>query len=157
MTRPLNGQSFHGHSEDGRPLHQQVGALCYRVSSKGRVKVLMVTSRGTGRWILPKGWPINGLTAAQAAATEAWEEAGVSGQVLDRVVGQFTYDKARDGAPPLACRVDVFPLRVDALSADFPECTERKREWMSLERAAKQVGAADVSALLRAFSPDDLV
>jgi len=143
-------------SPDDRQLHRQVGALCYRVSSKGRVKVLMVTSRRTGRWIIPKGWPMAGKTAAEAAAIEAWEEAGVEGRIRDGIIGRFTYDKIRDGEEALVCRVEVFPLKVKDLAERFPERDERKREWMSQGRAAKQVAEPELSALLRGFAPEEM-
>ena len=126
-------------------LHQQVGALCYRITAKGRVKVLLVTSRRTRRWIIPKGWPMEGKSAAQAAGVEAWEEAG-----------RFTYDKVREAAPNLRCRVDVFALKVHKLADSFPEREDRLRVWMSLSRAAKQVAEPELAALLRSFSPKGL-
>ncbi len=137
-------------------LHQQVGALCYRITAKGRVKVLLVTSRRTRRWIIPKGWPMEGKSAAQAAGVEAWEEAGVTGETLDMPIGRFTYDKVREAAPNLRCRVDVFALKVHKLADRFPEREDRLRVWMSLGRAAKQVAEPELAALLRSFSPKGL-
>ncbi|MCG7625611.1 NUDIX hydrolase [Epibacterium sp. Ofav1-8] len=139
--------------QDDRQLHPQVGALCYRITAKGRVKVLLVTSRRTGRWIIPKGWPMDGKTAAEAATIEAWEEAGVRGQALDGRIGRFSYVKTRENATALACRVDVFPLRVRGLATQFPERGERRRAWMSLRRAAKQVAEPELAALLSSFAP----
>ncbi|MEN9850080.1 MAG: hypothetical protein RL128_243, partial [Pseudomonadota bacterium] len=60
----------------------QYGALCWRMH-RGKVEVLLITSRDTGRWVIPKGWPIDGLAPAQTAAREAWEEAGVEGDIAD--------------------------------------------------------------------------
>src|SRR6476661_3610138 len=83
-----------------RAVRVQYGALPYRLGSAS-VEVLLVTSRATKRWIIPKGWPIKGLTPAKAAAREAYEEAGVRGRVAGRAVGQFRYQKRlqdRDGS-----------------------------------------------------------
>ena len=81
-------------------MAEQVGALCWRLH-KWRVQVLLVTSRDTGRWVLPKGWPMAGKTAEAAAAREAWEEAGVEGLVQAQSIGRYCYDKIRPNAVPL--------------------------------------------------------
>ena len=64
-----------------RPERHQVAALCWRMGQGGAVEILLVTSRDTGRWVIPKGWPMDGKSASAAAAREAWEEAGVKGTV----------------------------------------------------------------------------
>ena len=80
-----------------RPKRLQVAALCYR-GEGDKTEVLIVSSRGTGRWIIPKGWPIRGLTSAQAALQEAWEEAGVrKGRTTGEVIGSYTYKKRKSG------------------------------------------------------------
>lgn len=127
--------------------HQQVGAVCWRMH-KGKVEVLLVTSRDTGRWIIPKGWPIKGLTDAQSAAREAWEEAGVEGAVSDAGIGSYSYDKRRLPKPPLPCKVTVFPLRVGRLADKFPEKNERQRKWFSARKAAKKVDEPQLRDLL---------
>ena len=48
-----------------RPERMQVSALCHRRDASGKTEILLITSRGTGRWILPKGWPIDGLSGAR--------------------------------------------------------------------------------------------
>ena len=77
---------------DSKGQSTQVAALCWR-KHRDRVEVLLITSRDTGRWVLPKGWPIPGLNAHEAAAIEAWEEAGVRGPVTPDALGYFGYDK----------------------------------------------------------------
>lgn len=72
----------------------QYGALCYRVGTEnGKVEVLLITSRGTGRWIIPRGWPMRKKKPHEAAEIEAWEEAGVRGRVRKTPVGRYTYLK----------------------------------------------------------------
>ena len=78
-----------------RDVRSQFAALCYRVKD-GKTRVLLVTSRGTGRWIIPKGWPMDGKTPAETAAQEAWEEAGVTGKVQDMCLGLFSYRKTME-------------------------------------------------------------
>jgi 8-oxo-dGTP pyrophosphatase MutT (NUDIX family) len=128
-------------------LAEQVGALCWRLH-KGRVQVLLVTSRDTGRWVLPKGWPMAGKAAEAAAAREAWEEAGVEGLVQAQSIGRYCYDKIRPNALPLLCCVDVFPLRVRRLKSDFPEQKQRRRKWFSAAEAASLVAEAELAVLL---------
>jgi 8-oxo-dGTP pyrophosphatase MutT (NUDIX family) len=87
MKRPKNGN---GKGRATRPI--QYGALPYREIKSG-VQILLVTSRGTRRWIIPKGWPQRGMPAHRAAALEAFEEAGVVGKVSKKTVGSYWYDK----------------------------------------------------------------
>ncbi len=135
------------------PVAEQVGALCWRLH-KRRTQVLLVTSRDTGRWVLPKGWPIAGLTAEAAAAREAWEEAGVLGKVTGPAIGRYCYDKTRPNADALPCCVDVFALRVQSLKAAFPEHKERRRKWFGSDDAAGLVAEAELSALMLRLDAD---
>ena len=133
-----------------RPPALQVAALCLRQRDK-KTEVLLVTSRGTGRWIIPKGWPMNGKTLAQAAAQEAWEEAGAKGKISDTTVGSYTYDKSEEGEAQRLVKVQVFPLWVDVLKEDFPEASERKRKWVLPKEAAKLVAEKELKAILRSL------
>lgn len=133
----------------------QVAALCWR-ADKDRTEVLLVTSRETGRWVLPKGWPMTDRSHAEAARREAWEEAGVEGRVGDRCIGRYAYLKwlGREAAVP--CVVSVFPLRVKALAEDFPERGQRQRRWFSPKKAAARVDEPELRALLAGFDPGSL-
>lgn len=135
----------------------QVAALCWRLH-KGLVEVLMITSRETGRWVIPKGWPIEGLSSAEAAAREAWEEAGVRGRVQAVPLGAYLYDKITGPARSRRCNVAVFALQVDELKSRFPEAGERRRSWFSAREAATLVAEPDLNALLTAVAeaPDRL-
>jgi hypothetical protein len=89
----------------------QYGALPYRFSQNSALEILLVTTRGTRRWIIPKGWPIKGLRPPKSAAREAFEEAGVRGKIGAKPVGLFTYDKVLDEAGvSRTCEVKVYPL-----------------------------------------------
>ncbi|MCA3513149.1 MAG: NUDIX hydrolase [Rhodobacter sp.] len=129
----------------------QSGALCWRWQGSD-LKVLLVTSRDTGRWIIPKGHLIPDLTPEASAAREAWEEAGVEGEVAERPVGVFTYDKAMGPGQAIACIVTVYPLRVTHLRNRFPERLQRQRKWFAPERAAAKVAEPGLRDILRAFS-----
>lgn len=132
-----------------RPPHLQVAALCTRAGADGGDEVLLVTSRGTGRWILPKGWPMPGRSLAEAAAQEAWEEAGVRGTAEAEALGSYDARKLTDGGLSLPCTVNVYRLRVDALAEDFPEARQRRRRWVPAAMAADLVQEPGLRALLR--------
>ena len=103
----------------GLAFRRQYGALCWRMH-RGKVEVLLITSRDTGRWVIPKGWPIDGMTPASAAAREAWEEAGVEGMVGEEGLGAFGYDKVLSPRKAVPCSVEVFGLRVAELKDKAP-------------------------------------
>ena len=138
----------------GDATRTQYGAVCWRMH-RGKVEVLLITSRDTGRWIIPKGWPITGLTPAGTAAREAWEEAGVEGDVQADELGAFGYDKALSPSQSVPCSVQVFGLRVAELKSKFPEKKERRRKWFGFEKAARKVAEPELRQLLLAL-PDRL-
>ncbi|MHC0053284.1 NUDIX hydrolase [Actibacterium sp. D379-3] len=138
-----------------RDARTQFAALCYRIV-KDKPQVLLITSRDTGRWVVPKGWPMDGLTPAQAAAQEAWEEAGAEGRTHDFVLGIYSYDKLMPDSAPLPCIVAVFALKVKRLAPDFPEKGERKRKWFTLKKAAARVDEAELAQIILSFDPHRL-
>jgi 8-oxo-dGTP pyrophosphatase MutT (NUDIX family) len=125
----------------------QVAALCLRAGPAGP-EVLMVTSLTTRRWVLPKGWPIEGLSDAASALQEAWEEAGVTGTVADQPVGHYHYTKTRRNGQALACRVAVYPVQVTGLADAWPEAATRRRAWLPLKAAAEAVDEDELRDLL---------
>jgi 8-oxo-dGTP pyrophosphatase MutT (NUDIX family) len=135
-----------------RDVRTQFGALPWRVHD-GRLEVLLITSRDTGRWIIPKGWPVDGATPAEAAATEAWEEAGVEGKLSHMVVGFYGYLKQMDKADDLPIVVAVFPIRVKRLVSDWPERAERKRRWFPAKKAAAMVAEPELRQIIKQFDP----
>jgi 8-oxo-dGTP pyrophosphatase MutT (NUDIX family) len=135
----------------------QYGALCWRQGEDGP-QVLLVTSRDTGRWIIPKGWPMPGLQPEETAAREAWEEAGVRGVASSRALGVYTYDKVidRQATPPVSvpCVVAVYPVNAVSRDRNFPEADERRHKWMSRKKAARKVDEPELAALIAGFEPD---
>jgi 8-oxo-dGTP pyrophosphatase MutT (NUDIX family) len=129
---------------------KQVGALCFRRTEDGRTQILLVTSRETGRWVIPKGWPSRQLKDHRAAAREAAQEAGVSGTIRSRPIGSYTYLK-RDGASLQSLQVVVFPLAVHREQQNWREQSERRRAWFSLARAAAEVSEPELRSLIRAL------
>ena len=135
-----------------RMARAQFGALCYRVE-EGAVQILLITSRSTKRWIVPKGWPEDGLTPAQSAANEAREEAGVTGKVKQRPIGVYSYEKHVENADALPCIVTLYALKVKKQSDSYPEQAERHRQWLSSEEAASLVAEPELARLIKAFVP----
>lgn len=142
-------------SREKSDVRTQFAALCYRIV-KDKPEFLMVTSRGTGRWIIPKGWPVDGKTPAESALTEAWEEAGVIGRVTGPCLGLFSYHKLLPEAGGLPCVAMVYPVRVKALADDFPEAGERRRKWMRPKKAAAKVDETELAQIMLGFDPKRL-
>lgn len=128
----------------------QFAALPYVVIG-GRVEVCLITSRETGRWITPKGWPEKSLAPRELAAQEAYEEAGLKGKVGKRAVGRYRYAKRLDDGSELDCEVEVFALRVDFQAIDWPEKGQRKILWVKQKKAAKLVDDAGLGDIILRF------
>lgn len=129
----------------------QYGALPYAIDEAGELQILLVTSRGTGRWIIPKGWPMRLLPPYKAAAREAFEEAGVIGKPKRKSIGAYEYDKFADDGSFIRCKVRVFPLAVQRLEDDWLEASQRRRRWFGQEEAAGLVEEPALKALLRGY------
>ena len=128
----------------------QYGALPYRLGDDDAIKVLLVTSRETKRWIIPKGWPIKGLKPSKAAAREAYEEAGVRGRIAGRAFGHYVCERRlEDSVTTVPCQVEVFPLLVKRQSKDWPESKQRTRHWFPAVEAAELVDNDQLHNLIR--------
>jgi len=126
---------------------RQVAALPVRRAADGRCEVMLITSRETRRWVIPKGWPWVGQSDARTASGEAWEEAGIEGVIQTESVGSFTYQK-RKRLRSVEVSVDVFLLEVTREADDWPEREERQRVWFSPEQAAAIVDEPELGALI---------
>lgn len=134
----------------GAPSLFQVAALPYRESGKA-IEVLLITSRQTGRWVVPKGNLMLGKAPHEAAAIEAEEEAGVRGIVSPLPLGHFYYDKYyKDGRVALAL-VDLFPMKVTEMLKRWIEIDQRQRRWFAATAAASAVNEAELGELIRRF------
>lgn len=107
------------------PKRVQYAALPYRRSGDSRTQVMLVTSRESGRWVIPKGWPKKRKTPSATAASEAQEEAGVVGKVGRDSIGSYSYKKRLKSGAVVACVVRVFPLKVKRQQKSWPERGER--------------------------------
>ncbi|WP_028749945.1 NUDIX hydrolase [Rhizobium mesoamericanum] len=135
-----------------RPPRQQYAALCYRVKKKtGGLEVLLLTSRDTGRWVIPKGWPMDGRSAYEVAAREAFEEAGVRGIVENEILGTYSYPKVLRNGLSVTCKVQVYALEVANIAKNFKEKGERKTEWISCDEAATRVHEPELREIFLLF------
>lgn len=129
---------------------KQVGALPVRKADNGDVEVLLVTSRDTGRWVIPKGWPSKRMTDASAALREAKQEAGVTGKIAAAPIGSYRYRKVeKDGSRLI--EVDVYRLVVKKERKTWPEKLQRSRAWFDPETAARRVREPRLKTLIAAL------
>ncbi|CAN5304164.1 hypothetical protein BH10PSE2_BH10PSE2_19950 [soil metagenome] len=143
MTAPVK--------RSARSKTRQVAALPWRVIDEQR-QILMITSRETRRWVIPKGGRMAGKTDPEAAAVEAWEEAGLQGDIAQTPLGAFRYSKRLKSGEDRLCVVSVFPMKVLIQLGDWPEASERRRQWMSPDDAARAVHEPDLAELILGFA-----
>jgi 8-oxo-dGTP pyrophosphatase MutT (NUDIX family) len=137
-------------SQNGDDARTQYGAICWR-KADGNIDVLLITSRETGRWVIPKGWPVKGLRGHGSAEREAWEEAGVEGKVGKTCLGLFSYQKVLPQDQCVPCVVAIYGLHVEKLSRRYPEQRQRQRKWFPADIAATLVAEPELSALFLAL------
>jgi 8-oxo-dGTP pyrophosphatase MutT (NUDIX family) len=135
----------------GMPCRVQVAALPWRKTAQGGVEVMLITSRDTGRWVIPKGWPEGQEDLYEAAAREAAEEAGLSGSVSRFEIGRYYYGKRQPSGMEARCEVLVFPMEIDQVAEKWPEQKKRKRKWFSPQAAAAMVRERDLGELISAL------
>ena len=137
-----------------RKPRQQYAALPFRRAKDGGAEIRLITSRDTGRWVIPKGWPIPGLKSSAVAAREALEEAGLVGQIAKRPLGSFTYAKRLDPRTSVVCTVEVFAFKVKGQRKTWPEKKERQARWFSVAEAAGAVDEPELTALIERFGAE---
>jgi predicted phosphate transport protein (TIGR00153 family) len=141
------------------PTIRQIAALPYRIDGDALdapARILLVTSRGTGRWVLPKGNVIRDLSPHASAAAEAEEEAGILGLACPTSIGSYSYRKTRKSGASLKAEVDVFPILVTEELDEWEEQEFRERRWFSLAEAAEAVNEPDLKVLIRQFRASEV-
>lgn len=128
----------------------QAGILPWRRAAEG-VELLLITSRGGNRWIIPKGWPMPRKTLRQSACQEAFEEAGIRGETGLEPVGSFMTDKTDLLGRTRQLEVIVYGMEVREELSDWPEKALRQRRWCSGDEAARTVESASLRAVVEAF------
>lgn len=126
----------------------QFAALPWRRDRQGDIRILMITSRKRGRWIVPKGSLVEGRTPAQSAAREAFEEAGVFGDIHPVPIGSYKHGNILEAGVKAPLLVTLFALRVRATLLQWPEKNERTRSWQSLSEAVKMASEPDLARIL---------
>jgi 8-oxo-dGTP pyrophosphatase MutT (NUDIX family) len=131
-----------------RRRRQQYAALPWCNGADGVPLVLLITSRETKRWVVPKGWAEHGVLPHEQAACEAFEEAGLEGEVGAVRLGSYRYEKQLRSGRTIPVRVDVFPLEVERRHDDWPEKGQRDAVWVTPEEAAALVEERGLAAIL---------
>jgi 8-oxo-dGTP pyrophosphatase MutT (NUDIX family) len=134
-----------------RRVSTQYAALPWR-RVDGELQILLVTTLNTRRWIVPKGWPIPGLSPSGCAAHEAAEEAGVSGDVDSKPLGSFHYEKRLKSGTQQTCNIEVFAMRVLRQRRSWPEKGARKLDWCTVDEALARVGEPGLRRLIARFA-----
>jgi 8-oxo-dGTP pyrophosphatase MutT (NUDIX family) len=152
-----------GEAVKGEPLFRehgkQVAALCWRLSSRHSLglEILLITSRNSRRWILPKGWPEPELGPAENAAREAFEEAGVIGTIGHEPIGRYYYLKEKKEGGGIACSVDVFALAVTKHLDDWPEKDTRRLAWLTIPEAMTRVSEPGMRQVIKDFQKQHML
>ena len=128
----------------------QYAALPYRLSGD-TLEILLITSRRTRRWIIPKGWPMEGRQPSMCAALEALEEAGISGEIEKSAIGHYQYLKQFKLGVSVPCKVDIFPLKVTRERKTWAERNQRERRWCTIAEAAAAVVEPELRRLIINF------
>ncbi len=132
-----------------RAIYLQYAALPYRRRSDMNVEIMLITSRHTGRWVIPKGWPEPGLGPEEAAAREAYEEGGLVGRTVKPSIGSYHYDKRLSDGSTIHCVVEVFSFEVDQQVKSWPEQDERSTRWFDPQEAAEAVLEPELREIIR--------
>lgn len=131
-------------------LRMQYAALCWR--DEGELEILLITSRETRRWLIPKGWPMDNRQPWESAAREALEEAGVEGTVGRTALGTYIYDKRMAGGVLVPCSVAVYPLKFARQRKQWREKDQRDQQWFKVAQAIETVQEQGLKQILRAFA-----
>jgi 8-oxo-dGTP pyrophosphatase MutT (NUDIX family) len=137
----------------GEGTETQYAALPFQITAGG-LQILLITSRETRRWVIPKGWPIRGLRPREVATREAFEEAGLVGKIVGkRSIGSYHYSKRLTDSRERLCRVKVFLLSVDRQLDDWPEKEQRVQRWVDPIKGAQMVDEGGLAEIVRSAFP----
>jgi 8-oxo-dGTP pyrophosphatase MutT (NUDIX family) len=154
LVSQANRGHHHRMVKSDRSGDTQFAALPYSISQRGAVHVMLLTSRDTGRWVIPKGWPMVEHKPHKVAATEAMQEAGVVGIIWKKAIGSYHYTKLLPDGEDRLCEVVVFPLRVTQEATTWREQAQRQRAWFPRDAAASLVDEGGLALIISRFRPD---
>lgn len=135
----------------------QVAALPVRLNKRNRLEVLLVTSRGSGRWLPPKGSEMSGKSRRESAEIEAREEAGVCGNVASRPIGKYVFAGKTRGNGKVGCRIILYPMLVRSVLKRWKERDERKRRWFTLKQAARVVREPELQDIILSLQSEPMI
>ncbi len=145
MTRAISNEPLDGdQSNIASSKPDQAAAICWRLSQQGEIEILLISSLGSGRWILPKGHLRKRELSFRAAQREALEEAGISGKIRKKPVGYFRYKK--DGRIELTVAVHL--LKVFSDNEIHPELGQRRKVWVAPHDATLLVDEPELKTIL---------
>jgi len=127
----------------------QYGVIPVRWTPDGGVEILLITSRETRRWVVPRGNPMPGRSPAEAGAQEAHEEAGIAGRTHSEPLGRYRYEKRRRDGSSEETEVLLFRMDVEKVADRWPEMSQRERRWFGAEEAALAVQESELADLIR--------
>ena len=130
-------------------MKKQIAALPYRKHGEG-IEVLLITSRETRRWVIPKGWPMRNLADRNAAKQEAFEEAGIEGKIGKKSMGSYIYNKRMKSGRMQQVQVTVYAMEVSRLLDKWPEQGQRERQWFVVNEAVELVQEDGLKAIVEA-------
>jgi 8-oxo-dGTP pyrophosphatase MutT (NUDIX family) len=132
-----------------QPSAIQYACLPFRERADGSIEIMLITSRGTRRWVIPKGWPMKGRKPHASAAREALEEAGLVGEVGKVPIGSYGYGKRLKSGEVVPCQVEVFPLKVKSQRKRWPEKGQRSLRWFNTAEAAEAVDEPELRDVIQ--------
>ena len=135
----------------------QVAALPWQQGADGKVRILLITSRTNGKWMLPKGWRMDGKSDFESALIEAREEAGIDGEVSQVPIGSYRYIKLFNDGGSMPAQAVVYPVNVTSQREKWDEKHQRSRRWVSLKKAAELVFEPDLKRFLFGLREEALV
>ncbi|MFE0018081.1 NUDIX hydrolase [Mesorhizobium sp. NPDC059054] len=147
VAKPLPKKQAVEQAKKGKTI-RQVAAIPFRKGADGGIEVMLVTSRQTQRFIVPKGWPMSGKSGRKAATIEAREEAGVVGKTLKQPAGSYSYWKRLE-TNFARVNVTVYLLTVSEELVNWPEARTRQRAWLKAEDAATLIDEPELATLLK--------
>ncbi|MBI1621207.1 NUDIX hydrolase [Aquamicrobium zhengzhouense] len=133
---------------------RQYGVLPWRISNEGHLQILLITSMTSRRWIVPKGWPEKGQAPFMSAAIEAFEEAGVIGDIGPQILTEYRYFKELKDGSDLPCLVSLFGFQVRGTLTHWKDAGKRKRRWFNVSEAAKMVSEPELAEYFEALVDD---
>lgn len=145
VPQELTPQNLRHMSRKANKVLKQSGVIPYRIQD-GKIQVLLITSRDRQSWVMPKGDIPEGMSPPDSAAKEAWEEAGIIGQVNTREIGTYKYRKQGKNY-----RVKMYLLPVQTLSEDYPEAGFRDRQWLDIPQAMRRIKTTSLRRILQGF------